>query len=77
MKLVWLKSRTFGVSRDARLFGLSLARHLRDCETNFSNKIMIKNFYDFGIIIRKFKSLNDMIALNSKDFELVVIAILK
>ena len=37
-KLVWLKSRTFRVSRDARLIALSLARLLRDCETNFTLK---------------------------------------
>ena len=36
--LVWQKSRTFGVPRDARQFTLSLARLLRDCETLISSK---------------------------------------
>ena len=33
MELVWQKSRIFKVSRDARLFGPSLARHCETCET--------------------------------------------
>ena len=53
-----------------RLSGLSLARHLLDCKTNFSYKI-VKKIYNFGIIQRK---LNNMIALNTKVIELVVIA---
>ena len=61
--LVWLKSRTFKVSRDARHFAPSLARLLRDCETNFTTQNR-KKFGFFSMIFFTFHKTKEVFLAN-------------